>query len=103
MAHDEGQKRIEAMFAELKELAELNIVVDPNRAYNDGHVCLFLSISRHTLWRIRSKGEELQPTELMPGAAARTRGSTIIAFLDARERATNVIDFTATGRRRKTA
>jgi hypothetical protein len=98
MKSEERLARIERL---LERQEALFMTVDSNRAYSDAQVCALLSISRSTLWRIRrGPNGKLKPTELIPGAAARTRGRQLVEFLDERERETNVIEFTGTGRRR---
>ncbi len=91
-------ERIERLLAE-----QTRLHVDPGRAYTDSEVCVLLgSISRSTLWRIRKVGL-LDTIDLFPGGTQRTTGRAIINYLAEREQAGRVLEFTSTGRKRKTA
>lgn len=104
-AEAEMLKRIEQ---KLDELLAQPAPIDPNRAYSDEEVCRLLGgISRSSLWRIRRKSGHLPPVELYDdgqgGKLQRTTGRAIIDYVSARERAADVLQFTATGRKRSVA
>lgn len=91
----------------VEEAAACQLTLDENRAYDDASVCALLGgVSRTTLWRLRRQGF-LTPIALVPddgkvsAGTYRTTGRAIKKFLEERERAENVTEFTSTGRRRK--
>lgn len=106
MSVEERLGRIERALAELSALC---LRVDPNRAYSDEQVCQLLGgVSRTTLWRLRRKGH-LKTTPLLPADSEagegvnRTLGRQVAKFLEGRERATDEVHFTGTGRPRRAA
>lgn len=100
MTTDDRLKRIERL---LEEAMGGGAHIDPNRAYTDKEVCVFLGgISLSTLYRIRKRGL-IETVDLYEGGSIRTTGRQIIDYLKAREQKADVLNFTATGRKRGAA
>lgn len=105
MKTDERLERVERMLAELLARGS---GIDPNRAYSDAEVCGLLGgISATTLWRIRRKGlmesVYLFDDDRGVGRVQRTTGRQLIAYMSGRERKSDVLSFTGTGRERRRA